>query len=611
MHETNLTLVLALIAVLGIGAQWLAWRLQWPAIVLLSLFGIIAGPVAGWVVPSRDLGELVEPIIKLCVGVILFDGGLSLRLHELREAKGGVRRLVFSALPLSWVLGSLAAHYVGGLSWPVALVFGAIIVVTGPTVILPLLRQAGLRRRPASYLKWEGIVNDPIGALLAVLVFQYFAFAHEASGLALVFELGIGVVTAIVLGWGAAFLVAHGFSRGWAPEYLKPPLLLAVIFVVYTASNAIHEEAGLLTTTVMGVVLANSRLADIEELRRFKEYLAVLLVSGVFILITSNVKPEILTHLDWHAGALLLAVLFLVRPLAIALATIRSDMPWRERVLVGWIAPRGIVAAAVAGLFGPALVEAGHEDARLLVPLVLSLIFATVVLHGFSLGWLGRKLGLAAAGRGGVMIVGANPWSLELARTLRDLNIHVLVADASWHRLRPARLSGLNYFYGEVLSEIAEERLELGEIGYLLAVTDNDAYNALVCSHFLSALGRERVFQLPSVMEHNAKQMHHTLGGRVLFGKDARFDLLLQRYYQGWRFQKTNITEDYSAQDYFRKVGEGAMPFLLARAGGSLSLRSADTPLEPQPGDTVVGFVSPETLEERRAARQENAEARE
>ena len=213
----------------------------------------------------------------------------------------------------------------------------------------------------------------------------------------------------------------------------------------------------------MGVVLANSRLADIEELRRFKEYLAVLLVSTVFILITSNVKPEILSHLNWHAFALLAAVLFLVRPLAIALATLGSDMNWRERVLVGWIAPRGIVAAAVAGLFGPALVEAGYADANLLVPLVLSLIFATVVLHGFSLGWLARRLGLASAERQGVMIVGANPWSLELARTLKELGVHVLVVDASWHRLRAARLSGINHFYGEVLSEIAEERLELGD----------------------------------------------------------------------------------------------------------------------------------------------------
>lgn len=602
MPESDLGLVLVLIGVLGIGAQWLAWRLQWPPIVLLCLFGVLAGPASGLVVPSRDLGEVVGPVIRLCVAVILFDGGLSLRWHELREAKGGVRRLLFPALPLTWLFGTLAAHYIGGLGWEMALVFGAIVVVTGPTVILPLLRQTGLRRRPASYLKWEGIINDPIGALLAVLVFQYFAFTGENGGLALLGKLALGALVAALLGAGASLLLARMYSRGWVPEYLKPPVLLMLIFVVYAGANAVHPESGLLATTVMGIVLANLRLSDIEELRRFKEYLTTVLVSVVFILITANLDPETLTHLDWRALALILAMLFLVRPLAVWLATIGSDMSPQERLLVGWIAPRGIVAAAVAGVFGPALAQAGYADAGMLVPLVFALIITTVVLHGFSLGWLARRLGLAAQERYGLLVVGATPWSLELARTLKGLGVQVLVSDSSWHRLRDARLSGIPYFYGEILSELAEARLDLSDTGYLLAATDNDAYNTLVCSRFVAVFGREHVFQLHPGQADDSKQLTNTLGGRTL-PKGADYDQLLQRYYRGWRFQKTPITEGFSAEDYSTRIGDDAIPFLLLRASGALVLRGEGKSLQPQPGDTMIAFVAPERLQARPAAR--------
>ncbi len=609
MPESHLTLALVSIVVLGVGAQWLAWRLRWPAIVVLMLFGLAAGPLTGLLVPQRDLGELVSPVVKLFVAVILFEGGLTLRWHEFLEAKGGVRRLLFPALPLNWVFGSLAAHYIGGVSWPVALVFGAIIVVTGPTVIIPLLRQAGLRRRPASYLKWEGIINDPIGALLAVLVFQFFTAAPEDGAWQIIAKLSVGAAAAIVLGYAAARLIALLYRRGWTPEYLKSPVLLMVVFVVFTAADMVHHESGLLATTVMGLTLANIGLADIEELRRFKEYLTVLMVSTVFIVLTAGLDTEALLLLDWRLIALIGAVLFLVRPAAIFLATFRSDMTLNERALVAWIAPRGIVAAAVAGVFGPAMVEAGYEDAAVLVPLIFTLILATVVLHGFSLRWLGRKLGLAASERRGLLIVGATPWSVELARTLKSLDIPVIIADSSWAHLRQVRLGGIEYFYGEILTESAEARLDLSDIGYLLAVTDNDAYNALVCSRFVPTLGREFVYQLPISSDVQPRQLQNTVTGRVLFGEAAYYEVLLSRYYRGWRFQKTPITQGYSAQDYFERVGEEAMPFLLVRASGKLVFRHGDVELKPEPGDSVVAFISPEAQKERRSARSDAADS--
>lgn len=594
MDESYLTLVIAAIAVLGIGAQWLAWWLQLPAIVLLCVFGILAGPVTGLVVPGRDLEGLVHPIVRLCVAVILFEGGLSLRWHEFREAAVGVRRLLFPALPLNWLLGSLAAHYVGGLSWSVALVFGAIIVVTGPTVIMPLLRQVGLRRRPASYLKWEGIINDPVGALLAVLVFQFFvsigtgnAWTEVVAGLLL------GTVVAGLLGYAGARWVAQALIRGWIPEFLKPAVLIMVVIVVYEVANAVQAEAGLLAATVMGVVLGNRGLADIHEIRRFKEYLAVLLVSTVFILLTADLDPAALARLDWRLFALLGAIIFVIRPVAVLLSTIGSPMTWQERALVAWIAPRGIVAAAVAGVFGHEMVIAGYEEAGVLVPLTFALILSTVVLHGFSLRTLALRLGLASQERRGLMIVGASPWSIELAQTLKELGVYVLVCDASWHRLREARLAGLPHYFGEVLSEEAEEQLDLADIGYLLAATDNDAYNALVCSHFVRSLGREYVFQLPKDTEDNPRQIQRTITGRTLYGAEARYETLVEHHYRGWRFQKTRITASFPARRYFQQLGLETMPLLAVKADGALSLRPSGRDLNPAPGDLVVAYMSP------------------
>ena len=356
----HITETLALVGVCGLTAQWLGWRLRIPAIVLLTLCGLIVGPVLGIVRPSAALGDAFQPLIKLGVAAILFEGGLTLRLSELRNAAAGVNRLITVAVILSMGFGSAAAHWIGGLSWPVAVVFGAIVVVTGPTVILPLLRQSRLRKRPASYLKWEGIVNDPTGALLAVVAFEYFVSAGQASISHSLLELAAGLAVAGALGGIGGWLLGRSYLAGLVPEYLKGPMALAAALGIYALSNLVLEEAGLVAATVMGLVLGNMGLPSINEIRRFKEYTAVLLVSGIFLLLTADLDPEIMLRLDWRSVALLGAILFLVRPLAVGLSTIGAQMSWQERVLVGWIAPRGVVAAAVAGVFGPALAARGY-----------------------------------------------------------------------------------------------------------------------------------------------------------------------------------------------------------------------------------------------------------
>jgi NhaP-type Na+/H+ or K+/H+ antiporter len=344
----------------------------------------------------------------------------------------------------------------------VALVFGAIMVVTGPTVIMPLLRQAALNRRTASYLKWEGIVNDPIGALLAVLVFQFFVFSSTgiAPG-AVITDLVKAVVAAAVLGLGVGWLTGRALLAGLVPEFLKSPVMLTVVMIVYEISNTIQAEAGLLAVTVMGIVIGNMHLPGLEDMRRFKEYITVVLVSLVFVVLTAGLEPGSFAGLEWRGVLLVAVVMFVARPVTILLATVGAGMDWRDRALLAWIAPRGIVAAATAGVMGPGLVAAGYPEGDRLLPLVFAVIFATVLAHGFSLGWLSRRLGLSSPTRDGVLVVGASPWTVEFSRTLAGLGVKVIIADNSWHNLRAARLAGLKVFYGEILSEFAEESVEV------------------------------------------------------------------------------------------------------------------------------------------------------
>ncbi|MGE0485165.1 MAG: cation:proton antiporter [Gammaproteobacteria bacterium] len=594
MHA-HLANVVALILFAGTAAQWLAWRFRVPAIVLLTATGFVLGPVTGLVRPDAEFGSLLEPFVQLAVAVILFEGGLNLRFHELARAGGGVRRLVTLGLAFSFVLGTAAAHLVGLLSLPVASVFGAIIVVTGPTVILPLLRQARLRARPASLLKWEGIVNDPLGAVLAVVVFEFLVTHGEGhGGLALVGSVVGKLGAAAALGWFAGGTLSACYRRGWVPEYLKGPGMLATVMVTYALGNGLLDEAGLLTVTALGLALGNANLPSIEELRRFKENITVVLVSGLFIVLTANLDLGLVRELDWHGALLIVLVVMVVRPAAVFLATVGTDLSWQERLLIGWIAPRGIVAAAVAGAFTARLLEAGYPDAAKLLPLVFVLIITTVVLHGFSLPWVARRLEQASSRADGLVVVGASPWVIDLAERLRGLDIPVLVVDASWHRLRPVRLAGLPIHFGQVVSESADADLDLSAMGYVLAATDNDAYNALVCTRFSNEFNRSAVFQLPlpAADADERKGLAVSLRGQRVFSPDALYEVLLQRYFEGWRFQKTRLTEEFDFATYRERIDDKLFAALVVRQAGGLVLNLER--YKGAAGDTVINFLPPQ-----------------
>ncbi len=599
----NLVLAFAIIGVLGIGAQWLAWRFNLPAIVLMALAGIIAGPVLHIFGPADPVtglgpmevlfGEFYRPVIAVAVAVILFDGGLQLNFSELRGLSRGVRRLIFPGVPIAWCLGALAAYLIAGLSWQTALLFGGIMVVTGPTVIIPMLRQSKLNPRPARLLKWEGIVNDPIGALLAVLVYEFLVIGdHGATSTEIISSLLLASALATGAGFGFGRLVAATFRRGLVPEYLKPPVLLVLVLVCFVVANMLQEEAGLLSVTAMGITLANSRLASINDLRLFKENITIMLVSGVFIILTANLTMDYLRLFDWSTVWFLTAMLFVVRPLTVFLSMIGAGLPWKERLLVGWIAPRGIIAVAVTSFFGAALAASGYVDGDKMIALAFAMVFSTVVLHGFTISPLAKALGLASRERPGVLIVGASPFSASLAAKLKEMEVPVMVADTSWRRLRAVRLANVPTYYGEILSEVTEHHVDLNRYGYLLALGGNEAHNALVATDLAPEMGRAAIFQVNArgKDEEDRKALSHTLQGRTFLHGGPPLDELVRRHYSGWIFQRTRLSEEYPPEQYKKDLGAESEMIMLVRKG-EIIFASSEAPLKLDIGDIVLAYI--------------------
>jgi hypothetical protein len=374
--------------------------------------------------------------------------------------------------------------------------------------------------------------------------------------------------------------------------------MLSAVLGVYVIADTLQNEAGLLAVTIMGMVVGNMDLPGISDMKRFKEYITVMLVSVVFVMLTADLDFALLASVNWRAVLLVMVILFIARPIAIMLATSGSDMLFEDRILLGWIAPRGIVAAATAGLMGPRMVAAGYTDANVLLPLVFLVIFASVFLHGSSIGWLARRLGLASKERDSVLIVGASPWSIELARTLESIKIKVMVADNSWHNLRPARLAGLSVFFGEILSEFAEESVEISHIQAVLAATSNDAYNALVCTTVAPEIGRDKVFQLPmgSSAEDDPRALSRPRRGRIAFDSEALFEQLWRWHVGGWIFYKTRLTDSYSYSDFLGDQPSEALKILLIEDDDKVRFLDAESQVEPQPGDVIV-YYGPKRVE--------------
>ncbi|KXU99296.1 sodium:proton antiporter [Gluconobacter potus] len=582
----------------GMLAQWVAWRFRLPAIVLLFSLGLIFGPGLGILHPSETMGWMFRPLVSLLVALVVFEGGMALDFRQLREAGEGVARLTMLALPINWVLGSLAAHYVAHLEWGTSMLFGAIVVVTGPTVVLPLLRSAKLQPRVAAFLRWEAIVNDPLGAILAAVVLRLMMlhvdvhadvfFTHTLPDLlgAIAVSLSAGILP--------AYLIRYLFTRDLMPEILKTPMLISMALVIFSLCNLEMGGAGLMAVTIFGMALANLQIPGVTELRRMKESLVVLVVSVLFIMLTADLHRDVLARLSIPIFALTVVVLFVVRPLGIFLSTLGTSMPWKEKLFVGWIAPRGIVAAAVAGEAGISLKEAGYQSADLIMPAVFAVIAVTMILHGFSLGPIARLLRLTLSNDPAIAILGASPWSINFASCLRRARVPVLLVDNRSSALMPATRQDIPVLRAELLSQHGQESFEERPADYLIATTGDGIYNGMVCGHLAPTMGRQRVYQIsPGVARLD---FYHGLSrdarGKVLGEPAWNYTLFDTLFEQGWRFVAVEATEE-SAPTF--GTDENRLDILVVRRDGNILIRSAEDndKAVPQPGDYMVSMVPP------------------
>jgi NhaP-type Na+/H+ or K+/H+ antiporter len=573
---------------LGAAAQWLAWRLKIPSILVLLAVGFAAGPITGLFQPEEILGSLTFPFVSLAAAVVLFEGGLTASWDEIRGVATPVRRLIVVGIPTTWGVLSVASYYLLDLRIELALLLGAILVVTGPTVIGPLLRHARPRGKVGSVLKLEGIINDPIGAILAVLVFQGIK-AEEVDRAFSVVSAGIlkAVLLSCALGFAAAVLFVKFRERDLLPEFLHNAVVLPFCLVVYAIANEIQGESGLLAVTVMGIALGSQKRISIEKSLEFTEHARILLISALFILLTARMEISDITNLPLAVLGFIAVVILVARPLTVWLSTWRTDLSGRERLFLSAMAPRGVVAAAVSSLFALELVDAGYAEAAILVPVTFAVIALTVLVSGLSAVPLVRLLGLAQSSPQGVLFLGASLAGRTIATALQQQGFRVLMVDSDLAKVKLARELGLESVAGALLTRRVLKRLDLDGIGHLVALTPNDDANILAVAHFRGLFGESNLHQVqpstglgrPQPGYARDLQVRHIGGGATLEKLEA--------------LAKSGATvigaslDGLRAEDLQNRFGADAIPLFVVSEDGTLDFVHTDDEL-PSSGELFI-----------------------
>lgn len=591
IQEEFALISIVIVIALGMFSQWLAWRIQWPSIVIMTIAGLLIGPLLGLVNPKEGLGGLYSPIISLAVALILFEGSTSLDIRELKGISKSVFRIVTFGALLAWIGGSLAAHFIAGLSLEIAFIIGGLFVVTGPTVIIPMLRQAKLKPRVSSVLKWEGIIVDPVGPLLALFAYEIIKITSMESFQFINFlPFFVDSILAILVGYAIGLLVSLLVSKGLFPEYLKSPIIFCFVLICFTFGEVIMHETGMLAVTVMGLTLARSKkyVHSIGSIGHFMENISVMLTSTVFILLTASLTREtIMDIFTWEIILFVITMLILVRPLSIWIATIGTELTLQEKTLVGWIAPRGIVALTVSGYFAELLIEDGYLTATILTPLTLALVFITVCAHGFSIGPIARKLSLANTESSGVVIVGASSFSIALANHLKGMGTQVLITDTSDDQLYQARKFGIATYHGEILSEHTDFEVDMTPYDTILAMKGDAAYNALVCQTYIPEFGYNNTFALPigaSQTEH--KEISPAIKAHLLFEEGATFTELNKKVNIGYTLKTIEMKRKQTLLKEDPNVKR--IPLCIKRKNGNLLFITLKEKLILDVGDHLV-----------------------
>lgn len=505
-------LELAGIIILGILAQWVAWKFKIPAILPLILIGLIVGPFS--TLFSEDGTKWIEPIwngkeglfpgeslfyfVSLAISIILFEGGLTLKLKEVKNVGPVITKLITVGAIVTFVGAGIISHYIFNLSWVLSFLFSALIIVTGPTVITPILRNIPLKRDVSAVLKWEGILIDPIGALVAVLVFE-FIIVGEGTTYTKTALIEFGKI--VLFGTSFGFTFAHGLSysikKNLIPHYLLNVFSLATVLGVFVLSDSFAHESGLLAVVVMGMVLGNINLPNLKELLYFKESLSVLLISILFILLSANINiDDLLSIYNWNTVLLFSIIVFVIRPLGVFLSSNKSTLSTKEKLFISWVGPRGIVAAGIASLFGLKLVSNGEPGAELITPLVFIIVLGTVLLNATTARMMAKLLGVFLSKSEGILMIGAGELSRLIALYLEKNNRHVVLVDSNFDNVQKATKLGLDAIKQDIYAIDLADNLELSDVGIVMALTGNSDINQYAVDKFKKQFGENGSFRL-------------------------------------------------------------------------------------------------------------------
>jgi NhaP-type Na+/H+ or K+/H+ antiporter len=518
---------LAGILVLGIFAQWMAWKVKLPAILPLILIGLAIGPLSTFFTPDGEKlldgdiifnPELLFPFVSISVAVILFEGGLTLKLKEIRTLASTVRNILTIGVIVTLIGGFLAAYFIVGLDFRISFLFAALIIVSGPTVITPILRNVKPNQKINTVLKWEGILIDPLGALIAVLAYEFVRSSRPQDDYTLVALKGffLTISTGVFIGIISAFLLYYLLGKNRLPSYLRNVVTLAIVIMGFAFSEFLMRESGLMTATVMGIILANLKIPEIKHILSFKEDINIILISVLFIILSSRINIEQINQLGIQSIILFLILILVIRPLSVYLSTINSNLNFREKLFISWIGPKGIVAAAVASLFSIELLngEAGANisasesaDATMLLPLVFLMIIGTVIVQGGSAKFVAKWLKVERQTPNGILFVGANEAARFLANYLQQHQVPVILVDTSHSNVTDARNLGLIAYEGSILKENVTEEMDYSITGRLVALTSSSEINMLACKIFQEEFGEENIFRLISRRENELRDL--------------------------------------------------------------------------------------------------------
>lgn len=586
-------LALAGIAGGGVAAQWLAWRLRIPVIIVLLVAGVAIGPLAGWLDPDELFGDLLFPIVSLSVGIILFEGSLRLGVRQLRAAGRVTLSLITIGAAVSFVLATALALVVLDRPRYSAALLGAILIVTGPTVIGPLLRQVRPRGRVGPILQTEGILIDPLGAVLALVVFEVAHAGRENDAVGTILAtLGSVGLWGTLSGLAGALLVWALIRWFLVPDHLQQATVLATVVVVFALADHVQEESGLLAVTVMGLALANQSRVSVERVAEFNETLQVLLVSGLFLLIAARLDLGELRDDLGRNLVFLVGLVLLVRPLSVLASTLRSGLSAREKAFLALVAPRGIVAAAVSSVFALRLDAAGLAGGSELATTVVVVIIGTIAIAGLAARPAARALDLAQPEPDGVLILGAHGWGRQLATAFETHGVRTKLVERDRAKVTTARMAGRDVHFGSILADHTVATLDTDGIGHLLAITGSDEVNALAAERLRPVFGSGRVWRLAPGGNGSAQtRFPHHAPGRVLFAEWATEEAIELRVEAGATVRGTRLSASFG-WDAYRHRNPDALLLAVVRDGRPLIAAAADR-LQPRARDVVISLVFP------------------